>query len=44
MAPFPPLLKGGKAYLPIRVLAEFSDLNLQVDTAKRQVFVTKPKT
>lgn len=42
--PATPLLKDKKAYLPIRVLAEFSGLNLQVDTAKRQVFVTKPKT
>jgi hypothetical protein len=32
---FPPLLEGGKACMSIRVLADFSGLNLQVDTAKR---------
>lgn len=42
--PATPLLKNKKAYLPIRVLAEFSGLNLQVDMAKAQVFITRPRT
>ena len=40
--PATPLLKNGKAFLPIRVLAAFSGLNLQVDIAKRRVLVTRP--
>ncbi len=40
--PATPLLKNGKAYLPIRVLAEFSGLNLYADIAKSQVFITRP--
>ncbi len=40
--PATPLLKNGKAYLPIRVLAEFSALNLRVDIANQRVFVTRP--
>ena len=40
--PATPLLKNDKAYLPIRVLAEFSGLNLQVDIAKAQVFISRP--
>lgn len=41
--PATPLLKNGKVFLPIRVLAAFSGLNLQVDVDKRQVFITRPK-
>jgi hypothetical protein len=39
--PATPLLKNGKVYLPIRVLAEFSGLNLEVDTKDHKVFVTR---
>lgn len=41
--PATPLLLDGAAYLPIRVLAEFSGLNVETDLKNQKVLVSRPK-
>jgi len=41
--PSTPLLLDGEAYLSIRALAQFSELNVTADTSSKKITVTKPR-